>query len=116
MEAPQTGIDHNNLGEIEDLRVERMPENAFKQIQHKQLLKVIILGDTGKQEFTLESLREPIILTFQTRFNAILQLFLSLQLSLLSICKNLMEADNFIQLQLKSKQWASFDSIDLSEL
>ena len=49
MEAPQTGIDHNNLGEIEDLRVERMPENAFKQIQHKQLLKVIILGDTGKQ-------------------------------------------------------------------
>lgn len=46
MEARTT--DHNNLGEIEDLRVERLPEKLFKTIQSKTLLKIIILGDTGK--------------------------------------------------------------------
>ena len=53
MEATQTAVDTNHLGEIEDLRVERMQENAFKQIKHKQLLKIIILGDTGKHFFPL---------------------------------------------------------------
>lgn len=46
MEARTT--DHNSLSEIEDLRVERLPEKLFKQIQSKTLLKIIILGDTGK--------------------------------------------------------------------
>lgn len=36
------------MSEIEDLRVERLPEKADKQMPHKSLLKVIILGDTGK--------------------------------------------------------------------
>jgi len=35
------------LNEIEDLRVERLPEVADKQLAAKKLLKVIILGDTG---------------------------------------------------------------------
>lgn len=35
------------MSEIEDLRVERLPEKADKQMPHKSLLKVIILGDTG---------------------------------------------------------------------
>lgn len=35
------------MNEIEDLRVERLPEIADKQIATKKLLKVIILGDTG---------------------------------------------------------------------
>ena len=34
--------------EIEDLRVERLPEVLDKNIADKKLLKVIILGDTGK--------------------------------------------------------------------
>ncbi len=40
--------DYNNLSEIEDLRVERLPEKADKTAVHKSLLKIIILGDTGK--------------------------------------------------------------------
>ena len=36
------------MSEIEDLRVERLPEVADKQLAAKKLLKVIILGDTGK--------------------------------------------------------------------
>ena len=40
--------DYNNLHEIEDLRVERLPEVADRQLATKKLLKVIILGDTGK--------------------------------------------------------------------
>lgn len=40
--------DYNSLTEIEDLRCERLPETADKQVTHKKLLKVIILGDTGK--------------------------------------------------------------------
>lgn len=40
--------DYNCMSEIEDLRVERLPEKADKQMPHKSLLKVIILGDTGK--------------------------------------------------------------------
>ena len=41
--------DSNNLHEIEDLRVERLPTVAAdKQVTAKKLLKVIILGDTGK--------------------------------------------------------------------
>lgn len=40
--------DHNNMSEIEDLRVERLPEQADKMNHHKKLFKVIILGDTGK--------------------------------------------------------------------
>ena len=39
----------NQYAEIEDLRCERLPENFDKQALHKRLLKVIILGDTGKQ-------------------------------------------------------------------
>lgn len=35
------------MNEIEDLRVERLPEVADKQLAAKKLLKVIILGDTG---------------------------------------------------------------------
>ena len=38
----------NQYAEIEDLRCERLPENYDKQVLHKRLLKVIILGDTGK--------------------------------------------------------------------
>ena len=38
----------NQYAEIEDLRCERLPENFDKQALHKRLLKVIILGDTGK--------------------------------------------------------------------
>ena len=48
METTETTRDHNTLYEIEDLRCERMPETAEKQVSHKKLLKVIILGDTGK--------------------------------------------------------------------
>jgi len=48
MQASQPHTDHNNLSEIEDLRVERLPLNAEKQLATKKLLKVIILGDTGK--------------------------------------------------------------------
>ena len=44
----RTPNDYNSLSEIEDLRVERLPEKADKQMPHKSLLKVIILGDTGK--------------------------------------------------------------------
>ena len=40
----------NQYAEIEDLRCERLPENFDKQALHKRLLKVIILGDTGKQK------------------------------------------------------------------
>ena len=47
IEAP-TLRDHNNTHEIEDLRCERMPERSDKQNYHQALLKVIILGDTGK--------------------------------------------------------------------
>ena len=36
------------MSEIEDLRVERLPEQADKMNHHKKLFKVIILGDTGK--------------------------------------------------------------------
>ena len=39
----------NQYAEIEDLRCERLPENFDKQALHKRLLKVIILGDTGKR-------------------------------------------------------------------
>ena len=39
------------MSEIEDLRVERLPEIADKQIATKKLLKVIILGATGKPFF-----------------------------------------------------------------
>ena len=39
------------MSEIEDLRCERLPETADKQVTHKKLLKVIILGDTGKLHF-----------------------------------------------------------------
>lgn len=47
MQASQPHSDYNNLSEIEDLRVERLPLNAEKQLATKKLLKVIILGDTG---------------------------------------------------------------------
>lgn len=50
MEGHQRGnstADYNNLSEIEDLRVERLPEKADKTAVHKSLLKIIILGDTG---------------------------------------------------------------------
>lgn len=43
-----TASDYNSMNEIDDLRVERLPEIADKQITQKKLLKVIILGDTGK--------------------------------------------------------------------
>jgi len=42
-----TASDYNSMNEIDDLRVERLPEIADKQITQKKLLKVIILGDTG---------------------------------------------------------------------
>ena len=48
MEPTETITDHNSLSEIEDFRCERLPESADKQVTHKKLLKVIILGDTGK--------------------------------------------------------------------
>ena len=38
----------NQYAEIEDLRCERLHENYDKIALHKRLLKVIILGDTGK--------------------------------------------------------------------
>ena len=44
------------MNEIEDLRVERLPEIADKQIATKKLLKVIILGDTGKYRSIVFSL------------------------------------------------------------
>ena len=43
----------NYLSEIEDLRCERLPELSDRQVTHKRLLKVIILGDTGESEFFL---------------------------------------------------------------
>ena len=39
--------DFKQAAEIEDLRCERLPETFDKQVMHKRLLKVIILGDTG---------------------------------------------------------------------
>ena len=45
-------IASQQTAEIEDLRCERLPETFDKQnrneVMHKRLLKVIILGDTGK--------------------------------------------------------------------
>ena len=43
----------NYLSEIEDLRCERLPELSDRQVTHKRLLKVIILGDTGESDFYL---------------------------------------------------------------
>ena len=41
----------SQTAEIEDLRCERLPETVDKQVMHKRLLKVIILGDTGEFPF-----------------------------------------------------------------
>ena len=40
----------NHLAEIKDLRCQRLPEIPDRQVTHKRLLKVIILGDTGESD------------------------------------------------------------------